>query len=201
MPNFPKPPIPSPPPEPPQAIPAAAEQAAKQVGWGGWLTFWVQLIAGAVSAVLLGLAVISRGLDNGSDRTLWVGLAILFAIASVITLFVSVYLAFRLTRLARRLVLPRPTPTPSPQTVNDQLTLALVVSTAGLGIGLVGTEFSALSLLAKVLSHPQGAALYSPESTLRVLDVLIILINSGLALAHFCGQVTNYWLLRHNGRA
>ena len=36
-----------------------------------------------------------------------------------------------------------------------------------------------------------------PESTLRVLDVLVILINSGLAAAHFIGQVANYWLLRH----
>jgi hypothetical protein len=166
------------------------------VGWGGWLAFWIQLLAAAVLGVGVVVAVISRTLDQ-DERVIWVGLSLLFAIASLITLLVSVYLGFRLTRLARRLALPQKKPTPSPQTVIQQVTLALFVSTAGLAIGLLGTEISALSLLAKTLSHPQGAALYSPESTLRVLDVLVILVNSGLAVAHFIGQILNYWLLRY----
>lgn len=192
----PKPPTPSPPPEPPRDIPPTAEHAAKLVGWGGWLAFWIQLLAAAVLGVGVVVAVISRTLDQ-DERVIWVGLSLLFAIASLITLLVSVYLGFRLTRLARRLALPQKKPTPSPQTVIQQVTLALFVSTAGLAIGLLGTEISALSLLAKTLSHPQGAALYSPESTLRVLDVLVILVNSGLAVAHFIGQILNYWLLRY----
>lgn len=193
--NPPKPPTPSLPPEPPNDIPPAAEHAAKMVGWGGWLVFWIQLLAGAVGGVTVIAAVVSRSMDD--ERTAWVGLAILFAIAGLITLFVSTYLAFRLTRTARRLALPQLKPTPSPQTVSQAVVVALYVSTAGLAIGLLGTEISALSLMAKTLAHPQGAALYAPESTLRVLDVLVILLNSGLAIAHFCGQVINYWLLRH----
>jgi hypothetical protein len=160
------------------------------------LAFWVQLIAGAILGVGVVVAVISRTMDQ-DRRVIWVGLSILFAIASLITLFVSTYLAFRLTRIARRLALPQKKPTPSPQIVSQQVAVALYVSTSGLAVGLLGTEVSALSLLAKTLAHPQGAALYSPESTLRVLDVLVILINSGLAVAHFLGQVANYWLLRH----
>jgi heme/copper-type cytochrome/quinol oxidase subunit 2 len=194
--NPPKPPTPSLPPEPPKDIPPAAEHAAKLVGWGGWLAFWVQLIAGAVLGVGVIVAIISRTLEE-DKRVIWVGLALLFAIASLITLLVSTYLAFGLTRVARRLALPQKKPTPSPQVVSQRVTLALFVSTGGLAVGLLGTGVSALSLLAKALTHPQGAALYSPESTLRVLDVLVILINSGLAAAHFTGQVANYWLLRH----
>jgi hypothetical protein len=192
----PKPPTPSPPPEPPKDIPPAAEHAARLVGWGGWLAFWVQFVAAAVTTVLLVLAIISRSVDEG-ERVIWVGLALLFAIASLITLFVSTFLAFRLTRIARRLALPKLKPTPSPHAVTQGVVTALFVSTIGLAIGLLGTELSAVSLLAKTLAHPQGAALYAPESTLRVLDVLVILINGGLAIAHFCGQVANYWLLKH----
>jgi hypothetical protein len=195
MPLPPKPPTPSPPPQPPQDIPPAAEQAANLVGWGGWLAFWIQLVAAAVAGVMIVVAVVSRTMDD--ERVIWVGLSILFAIISLVTLCVSTYLAFRLTRMARRLALPQLTPTPSPQAVTQRITLTLYVSTAGLAVGLLGTEISALSLLAKTLAHPQGAALYAPQSTLRVLDVLVILINSGLALAHFCGQATSYWLLRH----
>ena len=192
----PKPPTPSLPPEPPNDIPPAAEHAAKLVGWGGWLAFWVQLIAAAVLGVGVVIAIISRTMDQ-DEQVIWVGLSLLFAIASLITLLVSIYFDFRLTRIARRLALPQKKPTPSPQRVSQQVTLALFVSTGGLAVGLLGTEISALSLLAKTLSHPQGAALYSPESTLRVLDVMVILINSGLAVAHFIGQIANYWLLRH----
>jgi len=192
----PKPPTPSLPPEPPKDIPPAAEHAARLVGWGGWLAFWVQLIAAAGLGVGVTVAIISRTMDD-DERVIWVGLALLFAIAGLTTLLVSIYLAFRQTRVARRLALPQKQPTPSPQAVNQQVTLALLVSTGGLAVGLLGTGVSALSLLAKTLSHPQGAALYAPESTLRVLDVLVILINSGLAAAHFIGQVANYWLLRH----
>lgn len=197
MTNFPKPSIPSLPPDPPQTISPMAEQVAKRVGWGSWLTFWGQLMVGVVSLVLLGLAVISRWIDDG-DRTVWVGLSIVLAIASLITLLVSIYLAFRLTRLARHLILPRLTPTPSPHNINNQVTLALFVSTAGLAMGLLGAELSTVSLLAKTFSNPQGAALPTAESTLRVLDVLVILINSGLALVHFCAQMANFWLLRQH---
>jgi len=192
----PKPPTPSLPPEPPNDIPPAAEHAARLVGWGGWLAFWIQLIAAAVLGVGVVVAIISRTMDE-DESVIWVGLSLLFAIASLITLLVSVYLAFRLTRIARRLALPQKKPTPSPKGVSKPLSLGLLVSTVGLAVGLLGTEVSALSLLAKTLSHPQGAALYSPESTLRVLDVLVILVNSGLAVAHFIGQILTYWLLKY----
>ncbi|GEM_PF-1452578 len=195
MTNVPKSSIPTLPPESPQGIPIAAERAAKRVGWGSWLTFWGQLLVGAVTLVLLGLAVISRWIDDG-DRTIWVGLSIVLAIASLVTLLISVYLAFRLTRLARYLMVPQLTPTPSPSNINNQATLALLVSTVGLALGLLGAELSTVSLLAKTFSNPQGAALPTAESTLRVLDVLVILVNSGLALVHFGAQVVNFWILR-----
>jgi heme/copper-type cytochrome/quinol oxidase subunit 2 len=186
---------PTPPPDASKGTPPAAEHAAKRVGWGGWLAFWVQLITAAVMVVLLALTIMGRSVEEG-DRTLWVGLSIVLAIASLIALLIGTYFAFRLTRTARQLLRPDPTPTPPPSTVQTQVSRALIVSITGLGIGLLGTEVSTLSLLAKALSNPQGAALATSESVLRGLDVLIILVNSGLALAHFCGQMTHYVVLR-----
>jgi hypothetical protein len=153
------------------------------------------VIAGAIAVALLVLAVISRTLDEG-DRTFWVGLAIFTAIASFLVLLVGIYFAYRLTRAARRVLLPYMQPTPTPNQVLQQVLLAVIISLVGVGIGLLGTEISAVSLMAKTLTHPQGAALYSPESTLRVLDVMVILINGGLAITHFCGLVIYAWLLQ-----
>lgn len=192
--NFPpSTPGPSLPPSQLHNLPPAAERVARLVGRIGKVSFWGHLLAAAVMVALLVLAIISRSLDDG-DRTFWVGISIFMAIASFLTLVLAIWLAFRLIRCARRLVLPYMQPTPQPKDVQKQLFTALFVSLIGLGISLFGTEISAVSLLAKTLTHPQGAALYSPESTLRVLDVMVILINGGLAVTHFCGLTVYGWL-------
>lgn len=187
-----KPPGPSLPPPAIHDIPPAAERTAKLIGRAGWLGFWGQLTAGSVVVALLVLAIISRTLE--SDRTFWVGLSIFLAIASFVAILGGIWLAFRLTRWSRRLLLPYMKPTPDPQSVQQSVFLTKMVSMVGVGIGLLGTEISAIALLAKTFAHPQGAALYAPDSTLRVLDVLVILINGGLALIHFFSLTIYSWL-------
>lgn len=186
-------PGPSLPPTNAHDVPPAAERVAQFIGRIGKVSFWGHLIAAAVMVALLVIAIISRSLED-SDRTLWVGLSIFMAIASFLTLVLAIWLAYRLIRSARRLILPYVEPTPQPKDIRKQVFTTLFVSLIGSGIGLLGTELSAVSLLAKTLTHPQGAALYSPESTLRVLDVMVILINGSLALTHFCGLTIYGWL-------
>jgi len=174
-------------------IPPAAARVASFIGRIGKFSFWGHLVAAAVLVTMLVIAIISRTLDDG-DRTFWVGLSIFLAIASFLTLLLAIWIAFRLVRCANRLVLPYMQPTPRPDDVRKRVFTALFVSLIGVGIGILGTEVSAVSLLAKTLTHPQGAALYSPESTLRVLDVMVILINGSLAVTHFCGLTVYGWL-------
>jgi hypothetical protein len=157
--------------------------------------FWLQLIAGAVMVVLLVIAVISRTFDD-AERSFWVGFSIFLAISSFVVVLLGILLAFRLTRCAKRLILPYMEPTPDPDSVYQRVIFTLLVSMVGLAIGLLGTEVSTLSLLAKTFAHPQGAALYAPESTLRVLDVIVILITGSLAAIHFCGLAIYAWLLQ-----
>lgn len=186
----------SPPSLPPKAdhdIPPAAQKIATSIGRLGWVSFWVQLLAAAVIIALLVLAIIGRSLDE-SDRIFWVGLSIVVAIISWLTLLFAIWLALQLSRCARRLLLPYMQPTPRPQDVDRRVRVALFTSLIGLGISLFGTEISAVSLLAKTLAHPQGAAIYSPESTLRVLDVMVILIGGGLSITHFFGLAIYVWL-------
>lgn len=190
----PRSPGPSLPPKATHDIPAAARRTATLVGRAGWLGFWLQLIAGAVIVVLLVIAIISRTFDD-AERSFWVGFSIFLAIASFVVVLLGILLAFRLTRCAKRLILPYMEPTPDPQSVYQRVVFTLAVSMMGLGIGLLGTEVSTLSLLAKTFAHPQGAALYAPESTLRVLDVIVILISGSLATIHFCGLAIYAWLL------
>jgi len=96
-------PGPSLPPTVPHDIPAVARRTAKLVGRVGWLGFWLQLIAGAVIVALLVIAVISRTFDDG-EHSFWVGLSIFLAIASFVVLLLGIWLAFRLTRCAKRLI-------------------------------------------------------------------------------------------------
>jgi hypothetical protein len=116
-------PGPSLPPTRAHDLPPAAERVAKAISRVGRASFWGHLIAAAVMVALLGLAIISRSIDDG-DRTLWVGLSLVTAIASFVTVLLAIWLAFRLIRCAKRLVLPYMEPTPRPDDVNQRVTIS-----------------------------------------------------------------------------
>jgi hypothetical protein len=158
----------------------------------GWISFWVQLAILVVSGVVLLFAAFSRNVDedtNSAATSLCIGLAF-FAIAALIA---SVVFSFRYIRLGKRLTLG--TIQRSPSQVRRMVTIGLLISIGGLALSALGTEIGTGILLAKSLSQPQGAAVYTPDKIIRVLDILVVLSCSSLSLAHLAGGGGGLWLL------
>ena len=79
--------------------PLSLQAIAKAFRLTGWISFWVQLVLGVVSAVVL-LVFATFGQRSGtSGNNPGTGFGIFLAVCGLVTLGVSVYLSFRYTRL------------------------------------------------------------------------------------------------------
>ena len=62
-------------------------------------------------------------------------------------------------------------------------------------IAFVASEVSAIAVLSKSLSVPQGVAIYNRQNLIRPLDMLVILSNVNLIGTHLVGSITSLGLL------
>ena len=161
----------------------------------GWTGFWLQLVITVVASIFLSLAVLSRNIDNQVQSS-GTGIGIGLAVCSILTLGFSAYLSFRYTRFAKRLNIPNAVMQPSRGDILQVVYLALGASIIGMLATLIGAEVSDSVLLARAMSQPQGSMIYDPDKTIRVLDILVVLVNNSLAVVHLLGNVTSLWLLR-----
>jgi len=178
--------------------PAALQEIALAFRGIGWISFWTQVVLGAISAVILLFAGFSREVTVEAQRT-GTGFGIFFAIAGVIALLVSIYWAFRYTRIAKQLQSPNPVNRPRKADTVQLLRLGIIVSLSGMLLTIVGAQAIAGTLLAKTLTLPQatGGALLpiDPSRLIRSLDMLVVQANTNTVAAHFAGLVASLWLL------
>lgn len=160
----------------------------------GRIGFWVQLLLGFASTITLFLVIFSRNFST-QDNSNFIGLGIFLAIAALVALGFRVYWAWRYTRLAKLLQKPDKRLHPKRQEVIEVLRVGLIVSATGLLLAFLATEITAVSVLAKSLSQPQGVAVYSPEKIVRSLDIFLILANVNLIGAHFLGSLNSLGLI------
>lgn len=179
---------------PVQAV-AATQKAASALRLGGWVGFCLQGSIALVSAVTLVFSMFSRGLESEAENPT-VGFAILIGGVAVLTAAFGAWLCFRYTRFARRLARPDPTLNPEKSDTLRIIHIGMITGLVGLAIALLGAEVSITTLLAKALSQPQGAAIYTPDKIIRVLDILVVLINTNLIVANLVGVLTSLWLER-----
>jgi hypothetical protein len=178
--------------------PAALQEIALAFRRIGWISFWTQVVLGAISAVILLFAGFSREVSVEAQRT-GTGFGIFFAVAGVIALLVSIYWAFRYTRIAKQLQSPNPVNRPRKADTVQLLRLGIIVSLSGMLVTIVGAQAIAGTLLAKTLTLPQatGGALLpiDPSRLIRSLDMLVVQANTNTVAAHFAGLVSSLWLL------
>lgn len=167
---------------------AAGFRTAGRVG------FWIQLALGAVSAISLGLAVLSLGSRPESSSPI-IGFGIFLAVCSLVLLGFRVYWARRYTRLAKLLKAEEPAVHPTKADILQVLRTGLLVSLAGLLLSFLASEVSVLAVLANALAQPQGVAVYRPENIIPTLDLFVILANVNLTGAHLFGGVNSLGLL------
>lgn len=168
----------------------------------GWISFWAQLVLGAVAIVILAFASISRDVAT-NQRSVGTGLGIFFAVVAVIALGASIFWAFRYTRISRQLQSSNPNNRPRKADTIQLLQLGLTINLAGLLISLVGAQAIVGALLAKSLTLPQGGlGVYQidPSRIIRPLDIFVVQANTNTVAAHFAGLIGSLWLLNRVNR-
>ncbi|NJO11445.1 MAG: DUF3611 family protein [Leptolyngbyaceae cyanobacterium SL_1_1] len=176
-------------------MPPEVEQASATLRLTGWLSFWLQLAIAVVSLTVLLLAIFGRNINDDSNSA-FLGIGIFLAGCGIAALAFSIFLAFRQVRYGRRLRRPEPALHPSKSDTLRLVEFFLLTNLAGLGLATIGSEVSVGVLLAKAISQPQGAAIYTPDKVIRVLDILVIAANTNLVAAHAIGSGAAVWLSR-----
>lgn len=174
----------------------------------GWLTFWIQLILFAAAALLLVLAASGRNfnqaavappgveaVDFNQGTTPGVGIGIFWAGCGILVLLFGIFIAFRQTRLARKLFNPNPSVHPKKSDVLQVLRLGVIVGLVGMLFTILGGGAALGVILSKSIAQPQGVAIYDPTRIIRSLDIFVAMANMNGIAAHFVGTVASLGLI------
>ena len=163
----------------------------------GWSSFWVQLVLGVISTLVLLFASLSRDVGPPNQSSSGTGVGIVFAVSGVITLGLGIYLAFRYTRIAKRLQSANANNRPRKADTIQILRLGLIVNLVGSLLTIMGAQAITGTLLLKSLSQPQGlgAAFSNPNQVIRPVDIFVVQANTNTVAAHFTGILCTLWLL------
>lgn len=172
------------------------QQIAQTFRLIGWSSFWIQLVLGVVSTLVLLFASLSRNVGPANQSSPGTGIGIVFAVSGVITLGLGIYLAFRYTRIAKRLQSANANNRPRKADTIQILRLGLIVNLVGSLLTIMGAQAITGTLLLKSLSQPQGlGALSNPSQIIRPVDIFVVQANTNTVAAHFTGILCTLWLL------
>lgn len=162
---------------------------------GGWVSFWLQGAIAVISGVVLVFSFFSRSIESETNNPS-VGFVMFLGAMGIAIALVCTFWEFRLTRFARRLRRPKAMRHPQKSETLRLIRWILYASLGGLAISLLGSELGVGALLAKSFAQPQGAAIYTPDKIIRVLDILVALVCTSVAGAHFISLIASLWLLK-----
>jgi hypothetical protein len=158
----------------------------------GWIAFWVELGLAVATGLVLLFAISGRNFSTKPNAAL--GIGIFWAICGAIALCLSVYIAFRYTRIARGLRNPNSALHPKKSDTIKFLRMAVIVSLVGIFLSLLGAGATVGVLVAKSISQPPGVAITDPERIIRALDVFVAVANINGIAGNFVGVVTSLGL-------
>lgn len=169
-----------------------ADGLAHSFRFFGGAAFWVQLLLGIVSALLLAFGFVGHSVSPGrtsfSDAIYW-------ATAGLGLLIFCVLFAFKYMRTAKRI---RSQPTAylgyEKPAAFWFVGLGGLFSIMGVLVSFVGVGLSVALLIGKTVSQPPGIAITDPQKIVRALDIFILLVNFNLLFAHFIGFGVAAWL-------
>ena len=170
------------------------QKIAHTFRWYGWLSFWIQL--GLAFASILILMFAASGRKFSPDASTGIGIGVFWSACSFLALCITVFFAFRYTRIAKGL-LREPDAHLHPRKADtvQLLRLGVIVGLIGILLGLFGAGSSLGVLIAKTVSQPPGMAITHPDRIVRALDVFVVLANFNLITAHFVDVASSMWLL------
>jgi hypothetical protein len=180
----------------PTPLPANLKQASQSLRLTGWIAFWTQLVLAVISSVILLLYAFSTTTNRNVEMAQGTGFGIFFAICGLVTLGVSIYWAFRYTRLSRQLKDPIANLRPSKSDTINVVRWGVIVNLLGMLLTLVGAQAIIGSTLARSLAQQPGV--FTPTGTIQFiqpLDLFVVQANTNTIFAHFAGVVAALWLL------
>ncbi len=171
-----------------------AAEASRMIIRTSWIGFWVQVILGVISTIILlfsAAAVLPRAGNPGASSP-GTGAGLLFAAIAVGILYFSAYKTFRNTAYGRRLLAPKNV-RPSRAETLKLLRFNILVNIGGLASALMGAEAITGNLLAKALVQPNAinVAALDPSKFVQPLDIFVVLGNTHTLVAHFAGLLVS----------
>lgn len=159
--------------------------------WAGFTGFWVQLVLGVISTVMLLLAITNRT-ETSRPGT---GFSLFCAASGLICLIVAIYFSFRYGKMAQRL--QNNTARPKKSTTIKTIKIGLIINLVGMLLTILGAEAIAGIVLSKILAFGQGEvfAAQNTKEFVNSLDLFIVQANTNIIAAHFAGLSTSLWLL------
>lgn len=186
------------------------KRVANVLRWTGWASFWIQLILLAAAGIMLMLAISGRSFNravtpevgvgvaavNYSEATTpGIGIGIFWAGCGILALLCGLFIAFRQTRLAKRLFKTNVLIHPQKSDVLQVLRWGVIAGLVGMFLSILGGGTTLGVLLAKSIAQPQGVAIYDPTRIIRSLDIFVATANMNEITAHFVGTVTSLGLI------
>jgi len=171
------------------SIPPAAQRIVFTLRTFGWISFWLQVVLGIVSAIILLVSVASNTNTKAQGSTQGTGFGIFFAICGLVALGIGAFFAFRYTRISKQLL---ETGRPSKAETLQAIRLGLIINLVGMLVTILGAQAVVGSVLTKSLSQ-QGAVL-DASRYVQPLDLFVVQGNINTITAHFAGIVASLWL-------
>ncbi|NEQ73106.1 MAG: DUF3611 family protein [Okeania sp. SIO2D1] len=172
-------------------LPTAVKQVANALRLGGWTCFWSQLALGVISGFMFLFAAFILPNQMNEAGT---GGSLFFPICGLVVLGFSIFLSFRYTRLARQLRARTDSSRPSRADTTQQVKRTLITNLVGITLTLLGAEAIGGILLGESLV--MGASVFnSTELEKFTPDIIILLGNTHIIVAHFIGIVVGLFLL------
>jgi hypothetical protein len=177
---------------------AIVQSLANKLRFRGQVAFWVQFVLAILSAPLLAVGasgrIMSRGAGFGEIYCGAIGLLLLF---------IAVFFMSYVKRAAKRVI----------SSPNHYLGIeakpaafwflgaCAITGILGMLVSFIGVGLSILLLIAKTVSQPPGIAITDPTKIVRALDVLVLMVNSSLLVAHIIGAGVSVLLSINASRA
>ena len=172
--------------------PPGIKRLAKDFHRIGWIGFWVQLVLGFLSALVILAAIFNHNLNlsRASQRS---SIGLVLACVGLVMLAFAIYWCWCYPQVAKRLQNPRHYP--SRAQVLRYLRFGLMANVAGMIFTVVAAEWNVGMLLLRVLTLPQGAAVYASGQLIEPLDIFVIQAKINTIGAELTGIIVALWLL------
>lgn len=167
----------------------------------GWISFWIQLVLGVVSGIIVLLFAIFSQRAGSPSNNPGTGFGVFLAVCGLLILCGGIYIAFRYTRIGNQLMSSNPSNRPRKVETVQVLRLGLWINLIGTLVTLLGAQAIVGTLVARSIS-PQAITtqFFDPTRIISGLDMLVVQSNTNTVSAHFAGLVASLWLLNRINR-